>query len=498
MANPILALDVGTSSCHCLLADDEGSCLSSASSPIAYHTPREGAELAREFDPEQVLSTLGGLVAQVLGEAGVSPGAIDSVVLTSQRQGLVLLDSDGIELACSPNIDLRAVFEGASIDEERGEQVYRTTGHTPSLILAPARLAWFEKNEPGIFQRIDAVLSVAGWLMYRLTGRKLGERCMEGEAGLLNISTGARCHRLLDSLGFPRGILPSMPGRSAPHRSAAGPLAQEWGLKKGAEVILAGPDTQCGLLGMGLTQPGQVGALLGWSGAIQAITSEPCLHPDQATWAGRYLLDDMWVAEANLGEVGSSYTWLKDLLLGADAPISQADDLAASAPEDGSGILACLGPGPESAFSAGLRRGGLLFPTPFAYRQPTAAGFFRAALENVAFSAKANLATLDQLTGQTTDLLNIGGGMARSDAMASILADVLGIPVRRSRTPQATARGAVLRAILQTRPDISPHQLTEIAGADHDDIVPSSPAAVARYESTYQEWLDVQRRLDWE
>ncbi len=498
MANPILALDVGTSSCHCLLADDNGSSLSSASAAITYHTPRDGPELAREFDPAQVLSTLGGLVSQVLGRAGVSPGSIDTIVLTSQRQGLVLLDSAGVELACSPNIDLRAVFEGAAIDEQRGEQVYRTTGHTPSLILAPARLAWFEKHEPGIFQRIDAVLSVAGWLMHRLTGRKLGERCMEGEAGLLNVSTGARCHRLLDSLGFPRGLLPSMPGRGAPRRSAAGPLAQQWGLGKGAEVILAGPDTQCGLLGMGLTQPGQVGALLGWSGAIQAITAEPRFHPDRATWVGRYLLDDLWVAEANLGEVGSSYSWLKDLLLGSDAPMSEADDLAAGAPEDSSGLLACLGPGPESAFSAGLRRGGLLFPTPFAYRQPTAAGFFRAALENVAFSAKANLACLDQLTGRTTGLLHIGGGMARSDTMASILADVLGIPVRRSRTPQATARGAVLRAILQTRSDIPPHQLTEIAGADHDDIVPSSPAAVARYESAYQEWLDVQQRLDWE
>ncbi len=498
MANPILALDVGTSSCHVLLADNEGSCLSSASSPIAYHTPRDGPELAREFDPAQALSTLGSLVSQALSEAGVSPGSIDSIAITSQRQGLVLLDSAGVELACTPNIDLRAVFEGAAIDEQRGEQVYRTTGHTPSLILAPARLAWFQKHEPGIFQRIDAVLSVAGWLMYHLTGRKLGERCMEGEAGLLNISSGARCHRLLDSLGFPRGLLPSMPGRGAPHRTVFGPLAQEWGLKKGAEVILAGPDTQCGLLGMGLTQPGQVGALLGWSGAVQAITSDPCLHPDRATWAGRYLLDDLWVAEANLGEVGSSYAWLKDLLLGPDAPISEADDLAAAAPEDGSGILACLGPSPESAFTAGLRRGGLLFPTPFAYQQPTAAGLFRASLENVAFSAKANLACLDQLTGRTTDLLHIGGGMARSDVLASILADVLGIPVRRTRTPQATARGAVLRAILQTRPDITPHQLTEIAGADHDDIVPRSPAVVARYESAYREWLDVQQRLDWE
>ena len=498
MASPILALDVGTSSCHCLLADDEGSSLAAASSPIAYHTPRDGPELAREFDPEQVLSTLGSLITQVLGEAGVPPGSIDFIALTSQRQGLVLLDSAGAELACCPNIDLRAVFEGASIDEQRGDQVYRTTGHTPSLIMAPARLTWFENHEPGIFQRIDTVLSVAGWLMYRLTGRKLGERCMEGEAGLLNISSGARCHRLLDSLGFPRGLLPSMPGRGAPHRSAAGPLAQEWGLKKGAEVILAGPDTQCGLLGMGLTQPGQVGALLGWSGAIQAITDAPCLHPDRATWAGRYLLDDLWVAEANLGEVGSSYAWLKDLLLGAGSPISQADDLAADAPEDGSGILACLGPGPESAFTAGLRRGGLLFPTPFTYRRPTAAGFFRAALEDIAFSAKANLSCLDHLTGRATDILHIGGGMARSGPLASIMADVLGIPVRRSRTPQATARGAVLRAILQTRPDISPHQLTEIAGADHDDIVPSSPAAVARYESDYQEWIHVQQRLDWD
>ncbi len=498
MDSHILALDVGTSSCHCLLATSEGSFLAAASAPIAYYTPEGCPELAREFDPGQVLSTLGSLVVQVLREAGISPASIASIALTSQRQGLVLLDSSGAELCCSPNIDLRAVFEGASIDEQWGERVYRTSGHSPSLILAPARLAWFEKNQPRTFRETAAVLSVAAWLMYRLTGQKVAEMCMEAEAGLVDIASGSRCFDLLDNLGFPQRVLPPIPYGGVPRGALTGPLAEAWGLREGIKVILAGPDTQCGLLGMGLTQPGQVGALLGWSGAIQALTSSPILHPDRATWAGRYLLEDLWVAEANLGEVGSAYAWLKDLLLGPGAPMDRADALAASAPEDGSGIIASLGPGPESAFTAGLRRGGLLFPTPFAYRQPTAAGLFRAALENIAFSTKANLATLDQLTGHTTSLFYIAGGMARSDALVSILADVLGITVRRSRIPQATARGAVLRSILQTRSDIGPQQLTEIAGADHDDIDPSSPAAVGRCESAYQEWLHLQQRLDWD
>ena len=497
MGSYILALDVGTSAIHCLLTNSQGSLEGAAAAPMRYHTPEDCSELVREFDPGHVLATAGDLVGQLLLETGVKPGDIASIAITSQRQGLVLLDEPGNELCCSPNIDLRAIFEGATIDERWGEDVYRTTGHFPSLMFAPARVRWFQINRPRTFERISTVLTVAGWLMFRMTGFRAAEMCMEGEAGLLDISKGRRCMDLLNNLGFSGSLLAPIPEMGPPRGYLTGEMAEAWGLEKGAEVRLAGPDTQCGLLGMGLTEPGQVGALLGWSGAIQAITSQPCYHPERATWAGCYPLEGRWEAESNLGEVGTAYSWLKDLLLGAESPISRADELAAAAPMDDTGIIAHLGPGPESSFRAGLRRGGLMFPTPFSFQRPSVGSLIRSALENIAFSIKANLAALDEVAGHATDHIYIGGGMARSGTLAGILADVLGIPVKRCKIPQVSARGAAFRSILLDGA-ASVGDLMHLAAKDHNDVLPSSPRAVVQYESRYQEWVDVYSRLDWE
>ena len=498
MGSYILALDVGTSACHCLLADCHGSYVGTATASMHYYTPEGCPELAREFDPEAVLATLGSLVEKVMRAADVRAESITSIALTSQRQGLVFLDETGKELYCGPNIDLRAIFEGAAIDEEWGEEIYATTGHFPSLLLAPARLRWFQANRLGTFNRLDTVLSIAGWIMFRLTGKRYAEECMEGEAGLLDIKSGRRCHDLLESLALPESLWAPIPEEGLPQGDLTSLMAKAWGLNEGTQVVLAGPDTQCGLLGMGLTEPGQVGALLGWSGAIQAITDRPLYHPDKGTWVGRSLQNDRWVAESNLGETGAAYTWLKDLLLGAEASLRQADQLAAEAPTDGMGFLAYLGPGRESSFRAGLRRGGLLFPTPFSFQQPSAGGLLRAGLENIAFSVKANLSILEKLTGRDTDRLYLGGGMSKSSTLAGILADVLGIPVRRCKMPQASARGAALQAIISNNGHCSPATPMEVGRPDYEDVLPGSPGNVVQYQESYQQWSSLYNRLDWD
>ena len=49
----------------------------------------------------------------------------------------------------SPNVDLRAAFEGAALQEEMGPALYESTGQFPAMLLAPAKLRWLENNRPG-------------------------------------------------------------------------------------------------------------------------------------------------------------------------------------------------------------------------------------------------------------------------------------------------------------------------------------------------------------
>ncbi len=492
----VLGLDLGTSSIHCLLADGQGTPVSATSAPVSYFRPQGGSQLAREFEPSQVMGSLHVAVGRALGDSGVAGSRVSAIGVTSQRHGLVCLDRHGREVHCSPNLDVRGVFEGAAIDEEFGPRIYRTTGHFPSILLAPARLRWLKSNSPEAYRRLDRVLSISGWLAYRLTGSAIAEISLECEAGLADVTQKRRCPALMDDLQVPSSLLPpiAQPG------AAAGWLSREHadalGIRPGTPVFLAGADTQCGLVGMGVTEPGGTAAVLGWSGTIQLPTAGPRFHDAMRTWVGCFPTDGAWVVESNLGDSGNAYRWLKDTILGTAAGFGDAETLARDADAAQDGVMALLGPGPAPSVRAGLKRGGILFPTPLSFQEASRGQIFKAALESVAFSVKANLEAVQEVADAGAGPLHVGGGMASSDTLAACLATTLDRPVLRAGFPQVSARGAAMLAAhwsgvtgLEEAKRMVSRELTRTE--------PGSPSEVARYDEHYREWLDLYRRLEW-
>ncbi len=113
---------------------------------------------------------------------------------------MVFLDEAGAEVYAGPNTDLRAVFDGASIDDQLGDRVYSTTGHLPSFLFAPAKARWLREHRPDDFSRITSTVTLADWLALKLTGRLASEPALAGEAGLLDISSRTWCSALLSEL----------------------------------------------------------------------------------------------------------------------------------------------------------------------------------------------------------------------------------------------------------------------------------------------------------
>ena len=497
MGSHVIALDIGTSAIHCLLADSLGRPIATASAPMHYTTPEGCPALAKEFDPDAVMETVGQLTGKLFERQAIGPADIGAIGITGQRQGVVFLDDKGKELYSGPNIDLRAIFEGAAIDEELGGEIYATTGHFPALLLAPARLRWFRENRPQTYDKVASILTIAGWLAYRLTGNLVSQPSLDGEAGLLDINLKKRSPRLMERLGIAPSLLPPLSPDDIPSGPLAARMAAQWGLREGTPVVSAGPDTQCGLLGMGLMEGGHVGAVIGWSGALQIVTPNPCHDEGMRTWAGCYPLDGLWVAESNIGDAGGAYRWLKDTLLGKDAPFEQAEHLAGEA-SDSDGVMALLGPGPVSSLKAGLRMGGLLFPTPLIFQETTHGQFFRAALESIACSVKANLVTLGEVTGREIRTLHLGGGMANSRTLAATLANVLGFPVERSVLPQVSARGAALAATSFTDSSTTLEERAMEAVDLREHVEPGTASEIAQCQEWYGQWLSLYERLQWD
>ena len=482
----ILVLDAGTSIARCFVFDGKGVIVGSAIREWSYLDEPDAPMLARAFDPRGLWPGFCELIKTAMKDAEASPGQVAAATATCQRQSVVFLDDAGQEIYAGPNLDLRAVFEGGAIDDRLKDRVYGTTGHLPSFLLAPAKLRWFEVNRPDAYDRIASVLTLADWLVWRLTGVLASERTLAGEAGLLDITSGQWCSDLLNEIGVLSDPVAVVEAGTLAGRLSAD-ASVDTGLREGVPVAVAGADTQCGLLGMGLAQEGQLGIVAGWSAPLQMVTSRPVLSPELKTWAGGFLESGKWVLESNPGDLGNSYRWLAGMLYGGEDAFDEMGALADAVPVGSDGSVALLGHGRMDAANLGMRYGGFMFPVPVTFSDLGRGHLVRASLEAIAYAVRANLEQIEELAGCQARDVTFGGGMTLTPTFAKILTDVLGERLRVSPTAQVGALGAYLCA----RTALGEYSsLKEAASSVRPLLRDREPDPVdsAEYQDLYQRW----------
>ena len=492
-----LAVDLGSSRLRCIVTDARGNIVGQASSEVAPTAPADLAPLGRELSADTLWTVLGRLVRRSMREAGIRGADVAAASATSQREGIVLLDGEGRELYAGPNTDLRAFMEGQSIDEEHQDKVYNTTGHLPSFLFAPAKLQWHKNNRPGLLERVRHVLSLDSWIAYRLCGVPAVERSSAAEIGLLNVADGEWATDLLSLLKLPTDILPPLTESGQVLGQVSTEAAAATGLSRQTRVVAGGPDTQCGLLGMGVTEPGQVGVVAGWSAPVQAVTDRLYLDDAMRTWSGRHLMGDRWVMESSATEAGGAYRWAATNLAvdGSEDRYAAIDRLARNAPPGSNAALAFLGPRTANMANVGPRWGGLLFPLLSDALPIGNADLFRATLENLSFAIKSNLAQIEKITGVAPSGVSFGGGMAKSRTLTRILANVLDCPLLLARSPEVTGLGAAICAAAGTD---AYSGLRQAAGAmaKRGRLMPQDPILSIDYQDYYSRWLAMDEGLD--
>ena len=495
MANEyILVLDAGTSSARCLVFDHSGTIVGSAARRWSYVDEPDSSPLSRAFDPEDMWRNLCSLVALSMKDARISPKEIVATTATSQRQAVVFLDRSHREIYAGPNLDLRAVFEGAAIDEEMRDRVYETTGHLPSFLLAPAKLRWFQAHRPEAFDSIACVLTLADWMRWRLTGAIASELTLAAEAGLLDIKRREWCGDLLCDMGLPSNHIPLVEAGTLAGTVVADASA-EMGIPEGTPVAVAAADTQCGLLGMGVASEHQVGIVAGWSAALQMVTSKPVLSPESRTWAGLSPGNDKWVLESSPGDVGNSYQWLADTLFrDVPDPFREMDALAESVAAGSDGAVTFLGPPRMDMARLGMNLGGFLFPVPLTFSDLGRGHLVRASLEAIAYAVKSNLLQVEELAGAPAQDIALGGGMTLTKTWTRILADVLGEEVLVSSTPEVSGLGAWLCARTASGEFTSLEEAAESVRPLLRGLEPD-PVSSVEYQDLYTRWGELSDKL---
>lgn len=445
----LMVLDAGTGAGRCFLISTDGSETFDEYQEWAYEYPAQAQPGGAEFSAAHFWGIFSDLIRKTIHKAGIRPKQIKGISSTSQREGIVFLDADGKELYAGPNVDLRAPDDADAFTRQFGEKIHAISGHWPFPMFAPYRLFWFKQHQPQVFERIDSMLLLNDWILYRLCGQKASEPSNGNETALFNLFTNDWAWDLIDEMGLPKHIFPQIIPSGGLLGTIHQKTATETGLAVGTPVFMGGADTQCGLLGMGVIEPGNVGIALGTYGPIQMVVDKVVITEPALAWSGSHVVPDRWVLESTSMEAGQTFRWVRDTFYGnEDGDVySLMEKEAAAAPIGANNIKAYLGPRlPNYSNLQFTGTGGFVTTLPPAPGTNTRADFARAALEGVGFGVRSNIDRLRKIAGRPIESLAACGGLSKSKTLIQTMANLLNVVVRVPTIKEGTAVGAAICA----------------------------------------------------
>ena len=494
----VVTLDAGTGSGRSVAFDRGGRPLASAQEPFRYRLfTNPDVPLVRGFDldPRAFWGALARCARTTV--AALPAGAqVRGVIATSQREGCVFLDAADEVLYAGPNLDARAFAEGMEVEERIGaERLHRITGHAPPYIFPVARYVWYRKHHDG--SRVARLLMLNDWITYLLSGVAVAEPSNAGESMLYDVARREWSAEILDALDIPPAILPEVraPGTCVGRVTAR--AAAETGIPEGTPVFAGGADTESALLGSGVHETGETGAVLGTTSPVQTVIDRPLIDPRGNLWTSCHVVPERWVLESNAGDTGDAYRWLLELMFGtsgasAYAGAEEAMRSLESAPRQ---VYCHLGPVIFNLRELNpLKPAGMLFRFPLLHvDRPLRGEILHAFLESVAFAIRGNCEQLSAATGRPIPVLTVSGGMAQSPTLARLLATTLGVPLAVATVVESASLGCAILAAVGAglHADVS----QAVAAMTRRRQVDPVPGERAEYEERYHRWREVYGKL---
>ncbi len=492
----LVTLDAGTGSGRCVIFDARGQPLAAAQEPFRYRFFTDPAiPYVRGFDLDAPAFWQALARCTRTALAALPPEArIRGVIATAQREGCVFLDAAGEVLYAGPNLDARAAAEGLEAMEALGPRLHQITGHAPAYIFALARYRWFCKHHDA--GRVATLLMLNDWITYLLSGERGAEPSNASESMLYDVARRAWSEEILAALDIPRTILPTLRETGARVGRVTAAAAAATGLPEGTPVFVGGADTESALLGSGVAEDGQTGAVLGTTTPVQMVTARPIFDPAGNLWTSCHVVPGRWVLESNAGDTGGAYRWLLELFFGASDAAAHAAAEAAMAGENGARpVVSHLGP---AVFNLGnmnpFQAAGLVFRFPLLHvDRPQRGEILRSFVDNVAFAIRGNLEQIAAVAGRPIDVLHVSGGLTRSPTLLRTLAAAVGVPVEVALVAESASLGSAMLAAVGA--GVHPALADAVAAMAHSRRVEPDGAERPAVEERYGRWRQVYETL---
>lgn len=436
----LLGIDVGTSSVKAVLFDPDHARLIAAAAR-EYPTDHPAPDRA-EQNPEHWWNAAVQATRQVLADAGRAD--VEAIGLCGQMHGVTLLDARQEPLGAAIIwADQRSAAETQRlIDRFGADTLTRVAGTLPAAGFMIATLAWLMRHEPRRIESARTAVLPKDYVRLKLTGEIATDISDAAATGLFAIMDKTWSAAIIDALALPAHLFPRPLESTAVAGTLTTDAAAALGIRPGIPVAAGCADQPAQALANGLIAPGTASVTIGSGGQVFTPVlptngDHPTLKTDPRLHVFNHAVPDTWYILGATLSAGRSLRWLRDLF-GTDYAALSAAAATVSPGANGLLFLPYLS-GERTPHMDARARGAFVGLTHYHGRGHLA----RAIMEGVAFAMRDALDISLSLGGRVEEVIAAGGG-AESATWRQILADVFGVPLRRSPLVESTGIGAAL------------------------------------------------------
>ncbi|HEY0429941.1 MAG TPA: glycerol kinase GlpK [Pyrinomonadaceae bacterium] len=460
----ILAFDQGTTSSRAIIFDKESRIISLAQKEFTQIFPHAGWV---EHNPQEIWETQRDTAIEALNKARLSAQDIAAIGITNQRETALVWNRKTGAPVCNAIVwqDRRTSGFCDEIRANYADLIREKTGLEVDAYFSASKINWILENISGAREQAEngelAFGTVDCWLIWKLTNgeKHLTDASNASRTMLFNINSLEWDTELLEIFKIPRCMLPEVRSSSEVYGEVKGP-------RELAGIKIAGDagDQQAALFGQlcfekGLTKSTYgTGCFMLQNVGAQAVESKNRLL---TTVAWQIDGKTEYALEGSVFIGGAVIQWLRDALQIIETA-ADVEALANSVADNG-GVyfvpaFAGLGAPHWNQDARGLITG--------LTRGTGRAHIARAALESICYQTADLLDAMRADSGVQLKELRVDGGATGNDTLLQFQADVLQIPVVRSRITETTALGAAYLAGLavgfwKTKEELTQHRQAE-------------------------------------
>ncbi len=441
----IMALDLGTTSCRCIIFDKNGRICSAAQKEFTQYFPQPGWV---EHDAEEIWATQTGLMYEAMSKIDITINEIAGIGITNQRETTVLWDKEtgrpvhkAIVWQCRRTAGYCDELKKLGMAE-----FFRSkTGLVLDAYFSATKLRWLLDNAAGARERAEKgellFGTVDSWIIWKLTGGKVHvtDYSNASRTMLFNIHTLKWDEEILRVLKIPQQILPEVKPSSHVYGYTDSKLF-------GREVPIAGAggDQQCALFGQTCFERGEVKNTYGTGGFMLMNTGTAPVNSHNGlvttiAWGVDNKVE--YALEGSIFVAGAAVQWLRDEL-GLIRDAAESEVLAKSVPDANGCYVVPAFVGLGAPYWDQYARGAIVGLTRGVNRNH----IVRATLESIAYQVNDVLTAMQEDSGMPITSLRVDGGACDNDFLMQFQADILNTSVVRPYCIETTAMGAAYLA----------------------------------------------------